>query len=99
MSTNHAGSAESPVPPPQQCAGTGTLPDAATQPPAPFRPEFSIVELHYRHDGWTPERQRDFIEALADTLAPALAAARVGMSEQCAYQLRRRRRVDRENRL
>lgn len=51
---------------------------------------FEPVPLHYRHDGWTPDKQRAFIEHLADTLCPAAAAAAVGMSERSAYALRRR---------
>ncbi len=48
--------------------------------PAPPRP---------RHDGWTPDRQRRFIAALADCGSVAEAAARAGMSRQAAYALRR----------
>jgi len=42
-----------------------------------------------RHDGWTPARQRAFIEALADTGSVSRAAAMVNMSPESAYQLRR----------
>ncbi len=42
-----------------------------------------------RHDGWTPERQRAFIEALADTGNVSRAAAMVNMSPEGAYYLRR----------
>jgi hypothetical protein len=51
---------------------------------------FQPVTLAARVDGWTPERQRQFIEELADCGIVREAAARVGMSEQSAYQLRRR---------
>ena len=34
-------------------------------------PDFDAVPRKHRHDGWTPERQRAFIEALADTSASA----------------------------
>lgn len=51
---------------------------------------FDPVPLRYRHDGWTPEKQRAFIEHLADTLCPETAAAMVGMSVRTAYELRRR---------
>jgi len=54
-------------------------------------PDFQPAELRYRHDGWTPERQRAFVEQLADTLCAATAADRVGMSVQSAYALRRRK--------
>ncbi|WP_235219028.1 hypothetical protein [Sphingobium sp. C100] len=52
-------------------------------------PAFTPVPRRYRHDGWTPERQRAFIEALADTGSVREAAARVGMANEGAYQLRR----------
>ncbi|MEM7779131.1 MAG: hypothetical protein AAF697_01925 [Pseudomonadota bacterium] len=42
-----------------------------------------------RHDGWTPERQRDFIEALADTGSVHAACKAVNMSQGGAYYLRR----------
>lgn len=53
-------------------------------------PAFAPVEVNPRIDGWTPERQRDFVEALADTGVVRDAAARVGMSEQSFARLRRR---------
>jgi hypothetical protein len=43
-----------------------------------------------RHDGWTPERQRDFIQALAQVGIVAWAAEAVGMSRKSAYELLRR---------
>lgn len=42
-----------------------------------------------RHDGWTPERQRGFIEALADTGSVKAAAHAVNMTPEGAYLLRR----------
>jgi hypothetical protein len=42
-----------------------------------------------RADGWSPDRQRGFIEALADCGSVAQAARDVGMSETSAYRLRR----------
>ena len=42
-----------------------------------------------RLDGWTEEKQRRFIETLADTGLVSLAAKAVGMSRESAYQLRR----------
>lgn len=42
-----------------------------------------------RKDGWTPERQRAFIGALADSGVVVEAARSVGMSDAAAYTLRR----------
>lgn len=42
-----------------------------------------------RKDGWSPDKQRAFIEALADTGSVVTAAQCVGMSESSAYRLRR----------
>lgn len=54
-------------------------------------PDFKPVPLtRHRHDGWTPERQRGFIAALAQTGLVAQAARSVGMSSASAYNLRRR---------
>lgn len=42
-----------------------------------------------RKDGWSPDKQRAFIEALADCGSVAAAARAVGMTESTAYRLRR----------
>jgi hypothetical protein len=42
-----------------------------------------------RKDGWSPDKQRAFIEALADCGSVVTAAQAVGMSESSAYRLRR----------
>src|SRR5438067_13811922 len=55
----------------------------------PPLPDFTPVPRKYRHDGWTPERQKAFIEALADTGSVSRAAAMVNMSPEGAYYLRR----------
>ncbi len=73
-------------------------PGAATDEPAPSHEPaghtgvipFEPVPVRARHDGWTPEKQREFVEALADTGVVREAAARVGMTEQSAWRLRRR---------
>lgn len=54
---------------------------------APLSPD---VATRTRADGWTVERQRAFLEALADCGSVRAACARVGMSAQAAYALRRR---------
>ena len=43
-----------------------------------------------RHDGWTPARKAQFLEALAQDGNVRAACARVGMSREAAYRLRRR---------
>ena len=53
--------------------------------------EFEPVEsASNRHDGWTPERQRGFIQALARIGIVAWAAEAVGMSRKSAYELLKR---------
>lgn len=66
---------------------------------APDRPDtvvpaFDPVALRHRGDGWTPEKQMAFIEALADCGTVREAAARVGMSRYSAYNLRHRSDAD-----
>jgi hypothetical protein len=51
--------------------------------------EFTPVPRRYRHDGWTPERQKAFIEALADTGCVTRAAGMVNMAQANCYALRR----------
>lgn len=50
--------------------------------------DFTPVPVRARRDGWTPERQRAFIDWLSKGLRPGRAAARVGMSRKSAYALR-----------
>jgi hypothetical protein len=56
-----------------------------------YNPTFTPVPLaRNRHDGWTPERQKQFLIALS-VLGTVNAAARaVGMSRISAYKLRER---------
>lgn len=58
--------------------------------PRPMLPAFTPVPRQCaRHDGWTPERQQGFIEALADTGSVRAAANAVNMAPEGAYMLRR----------
>ena len=58
--------------------------------PAATLPAFTPVPRKcQRHDGWTPERQQLFIEALADYGSVRAAANSVGMTPESAYLLRR----------
>ncbi|HYD24108.1 MAG TPA: hypothetical protein VEB68_04870 [Croceibacterium sp.] len=43
-----------------------------------------------RHDGWTPERKVLFLESLSARGNVRVACARVGLSREAAYKLRRR---------
>ena len=54
--------------------------------PIPFTP----VPVRARHDGWTPERQRRFIDLLALTGIVAAAARGVGLTAKSARALRER---------
>ncbi|WP_052507848.1 hypothetical protein [Sphingomonas hengshuiensis] len=56
--------------------------------PNPIVPDFTPVPRKYRFDGWTVERQRAFIAALAATGSVTAAARRVGMAKEGAYQMR-----------
>lgn len=53
-------------------------------------PAFHPVPVGGRHDGWTLERQADFIGHLAETGSVLAAARAVSMSRENAYRLRRR---------
>lgn len=55
----------------------------------PARLDFTPVPRRYRHDGWTPERQVAFIDALADTGCVDRAARMVNMAQANCYALRR----------
>lgn len=60
--------------------------------PGPYDPaEYRWVPVRRkpRADGWTEEKQRRFIEVLADTGLVTLAAKEVGMTRLSAYRLRR----------
>lgn len=69
---------------------------APTPVPAPIiapedLPQFTpIPSLRLRHDGWTAQRQLDFLLALARLGLVAPAARSVGMSARTAYRLRAR---------
>lgn len=57
-------------------------------------PEFEPVPRKFRYDGWTPERQRGFIAALAETGSVKAACRQVNMSQVGAYYLRRQPGAD-----
>lgn len=83
------------TPPHSPCPKDTAAPDDAShQPDRPFLQEddnpfaFDHVRLRFRHDGWTPERQERFIEALAATGCVEHAARAVGKSAASAYALK-----------
>lgn len=49
---------------------------------------YAPVTLRARHDGWTAERQRGFLRALADTGCISEAAHATGITPRSAYRLR-----------
>lgn len=60
-----------------------------------YEPDFAPVPLaRVRHDGWTPERQRKFLIALAALGTVDAAAQAVGMSRISAYNLKKRDGAD-----
>ena len=65
-------------------------PDPSEQPPQGALITFTPVpRARDRSNGWKPEVQRAFIDALADTGSVAAACRMVGRSERSAYALRR----------
>lgn len=53
-----------------------------------FHIPFTPVPVKPRHDGWTPARQRGFIDRLCVSGCVARSARAVGKSPQSAYRLR-----------
>ncbi|MFC3579386.1 hypothetical protein [Sphingomonas hylomeconis] len=51
---------------------------------------YAPVALQPRRDGWTAERQRTFLTALAETGSISLASSEAGISARSAYRLRAR---------
>ena len=62
----------------------------ATRDPLAFAP----VPRKYRHDGWTVERQRAFIAALAELGSVKSACQRINLATTGAYHLRRQPGAD-----
>lgn len=57
---------------------------------APSDPDFEPVKLRYRHDGLTPARQVAVVQAMAACGCIREACAKVGVSTEAVYELRRR---------
>ena len=62
--------------PPQGPRRHPHAPSPRWRPPGHTLPDFDPVPRKYRHDGWTPERQKAFIAALADTGSVSAPRAR-----------------------
>lgn len=75
-----------PLPAPATDAEDGAPPPNGYD-PADYR--WVPVRRRPRTDGWTEEKQRRFIETLADTGLVGVSAKAVGMSRESAYRLRR----------
>jgi hypothetical protein len=56
----------------------------------PRVPPFCAVRTRIRRDGWTVQRQADFVGMLAETGSVMGACEAVGMSRKSAYALRAR---------
>lgn len=67
------------------------MPADARAGPDPADYDWVPVLRRPRPDGWSPDKQRRFIETLADTACVTIAAQAVGMSTASAYRLRRAR--------
>ena len=80
--------ARPPSPPPSPALPL-PLPSDAREGPDPADYDWVPVLRRRRADGWAPDKQRIFIETLADTACVTLAAQAVGMSVSSAYRLRR----------
>lgn len=79
-------------PAPGNALAVTDLDDTEFDAPEPYDPaDYRWVPVRRvpRYDGWTEEKQRRFIETLADTGLVGHAAKAVGMSRESAYQLRR----------
>lgn len=75
------------------CQSGQALDTANTPHPNPSPKEEGLCPLaptRHRDDGWTAERQRAFLERLAESGSVSEAARSVGMSRESAYALRRR---------
>jgi hypothetical protein len=94
MSESHDPAAPDACPEPGRGGELPPLSDAETEgpddPAHDSERAFLPVGVRYRYDGWTPDKQLGFIEALADCGCVEEAARAVGMSRTAAYALRRR---------
>jgi hypothetical protein len=79
------------APPPRHALAAHDPTEDGAPPPDGYDPadyRWVPVRRRPRSDGWTEEKQRRFIEVLADTGLVSAAAKAVGMSRESAYRLR-----------
>lgn len=79
-------------PAPAQPPALALQPEDGAPPPDGYNPadyRWVPVRRRPRYDGWTEEKQRRFIEVLADTGIVTTAAKAVGMSRESANRLKR----------
>jgi hypothetical protein len=77
--------------PPRPPRRATAAPSPANDDPSTFEPpEFEPAHPRPRFDGWTAERQAQFIQALGESACVTEACRAVGMSERSAYALRAR---------
>ena len=69
------------------CRMTPESPPARRPRRMPRVPAFYPVPIRSRRDGWTPQRQADFLGYLAETGSVMGACEAVGMSRKSAYRL------------
>lgn len=74
-------------------AAAHPVPAVATRPlrmadPDVEAPGFDPAGIRVRHDGWTAQRQREFIQVLTETGCVSQACAEVQISARSAYRLR-----------
>ncbi|MCW3846562.1 hypothetical protein OF829_04875 [Sphingomonas sp. LB-2] len=82
--------APAPDPAPPESVNALTVQEDPAPPPEPYDPadyRWVPVRRRPRLDGWTEEKQRRFIETLADTGLVNVAARAVGMTREGAYAL------------
>lgn len=82
-------SAQALAPPPAAASPPAIGEDDSPEPYDPAEYRWVPVRRKPRLDGWTDEKQRRFIETLADTGLVNVAARAVGMTRESAYRLRR----------
>jgi hypothetical protein len=81
-----------PRPAPGSARGTALTPTDTAETAPDYNPDdyrWVPVRRRQRYDGWTEEKQRRFIEVLADTGLVTKAAKAVGLSRESAHRLRR----------